>query len=321
MEHKNLQEKKDIKKSSMIDSFFWWKIDKEEVKKEAEDYESLKILDSAKGIASLLLIGSLILTVFVSFFGVLPVEDAIFGVIVYLPIIFFVYKGNRLAIIVMMIFWTIERFVSPFIAASTNFEFYRLMISLVWWAAVMAPLYSAFRVEQLRKKIKKQSKEVIANDISNHHNIQEEHPQEHPQELPKEHPHKPKGSKILKMTFLFVGVLLLISSAVLAFYWFQIRPAQIKHDCSWVKKHEDAVAEKPGMTMEELQANNILKDCSNLPSYSGGVIAPLYNSFDCNRENVLVTDKYLKVPGKPAKDWVEKATDEEYKFCLHDKGL
>ena len=146
---------------------------KEEVKKEAEDYDSLKITNSTKGIASLLLIGSLIITFIVSFFGLFSIStvDAILSAIIYLPIIFFVYKGNRLAIIVMMIAWTIEKIGTIFIVVSTNPRPYAYFLALIWWALLMGPLYTAFKVEQLRKKIKKQSKEVIENNISNHNNI------------------------------------------------------------------------------------------------------------------------------------------------------
>lgn len=40
-----------------------------------------------------------------------------------------------------------------------------------------------------------------------------------------------KYKKILILFFIIVGALL--------FYWYELRPAQIRHDCSWVQHKED----------------------------------------------------------------------------------
>jgi hypothetical protein len=58
--------------------------------------------------------------------------------------------------------------------------------------------------------------------------------------------------------------ILVICSSLLfilsTFYWFQYRPMKISQDCSWVKKHQDAVPTQPAMTEEELEAKNMLEE-------------------------------------------------------------
>lgn len=112
----------------------------------------------------------------------------------------------------------------------------------------------------------------------------------------------PKFNK--KSLYILGGLvtLLFISGAV--FYWYEWRPAKIKHDCSWVKRHQDAIPAKPGLTQEEID-----KECNKI------VGNPFYKSMTCNLTPTPPE------PAKPAKDWWAKASEAEYKFCLHDKGL
>ena len=58
--------------------------------------------------------------------------------------------------------------------------------------------------------------------------------------------------------FLFILGLALLAGW---FYWFAYRPARIKHDCSWVKRHKNAIPARPAMTVEELKAKEIIVDC------------------------------------------------------------
>ena len=99
-----------------------------------------------------------------------------------------------------------------------------------------------------------------------------------------------------------------------AFYWFEWRPAQIKHDCSWAKKHSDAVPAMlawPGKTQKEIDecmrnaSSNNISSSINLDK----LLCPM-NSAPRPAE-----------PAQPAKDWWEKASKTEYDFCVHEKGL
>lgn len=104
--------------------------------------------------------------------------------------------------------------------------------------------------------------------------------------------------------YIFTGIVVLLLIVGSNFYWYEIRLAQIKHDCSWVKRYQDAIPAKPGLTQEEIN-----KDCNEI------VGNPFYKSMTCNLKPILPE------PAKSAKDWWGEANAEEYKFCLHDKGL
>lgn len=116
------------------------------------------------------------------------------------------------------------------------------------------------------------------------------------------------SNKILILVLIALVILLEIFS----FYWFQIRPAKIKHDCSWVKKHSDATPAKRGLTKEDLQEVGLLQDCDHLSEVEKLV---------CSYQNAKTIDENKPQKSTPAKDWWIKATKEEYQFCLHDKGL
>ncbi len=120
--------------------------------------------------------------------------------------------------------------------------------------------------------------------------------------------------------FLILLILLLISGC---FYWFQIRPSQIKHDCSWIKHTNEAIPAKPAMNEEELRQKSVLKDCSLLKSLSaeGNPYAKI-GLDSCEQENRRTIEEYkIARPAIPAKDWWVQADKDEYSFCLHDKGL
>ncbi len=149
--------------------------------------------------------------------------------------------------------------------------------------------------------------------------------------------------KFLSITFLFLFVFFIGS---FLFYWYQIRPAQIKHDCSWVKMYSKAVPARPAMTKEELEAKGIIRTCKNefelvskmVPNYNiNSTDNPtvlfdknlsfdqkriVWNATSCREDGDRVITEYkTAIEAVPAKDWYEAASKEEYTFCLHDKGL
>lgn len=117
------------------------------------------------------------------------------------------------------------------------------------------------------------------------------------------------------------------------FYWYELRPARIKHDCSWVKRTKEATPERSAMTEEELKAKGLLRDCSNIKTdvvteFFDGIAASNLKTFNKNRQSVcedgnkrIIEDYKISKPAESAEVWYEKAEDEEYKFCLRDKGL
>ncbi len=92
----------------------------------------------------------------------------------------------------------------------------------------------------------------------------------------------------------FVCILLILAGGL--FYWYEYRPAKIKHDCSWINRHSDPIIARDGKSKEEIE--NCKKD--------GGLFCDLFSE---------------STPAQPAKDWWEQATLKEYNFCIHEKGF
>jgi hypothetical protein len=148
-------------------------------------------------------------------------------------------------------------------------------------------------------------------------------------------------------------VILFILLATGLFYWYQWRPAQIKHQCSWVAMHSDAKPGRPALTKDQLLAMHKIRSCQNeiaamkkedptanyalgdmsvrpiFPSTNGGLASlralfndPKYTATSCIADGNQVIAAYSKpIAPVPAKDWYEPSTKEQYNFCLHDKGL
>ena len=74
----------------------WWGIEGAELKKQVENYQNLKITESYRGISVLIISALLGLSLLLSFLGVYvdPIT-MLYGIIIYAPIIFFVYKRTH----------------------------------------------------------------------------------------------------------------------------------------------------------------------------------------------------------------------------------
>jgi hypothetical protein len=121
--------------------------------------------------------------------------------------------------------------------------------------------------------------------------------------------------------FVFLLIIVLVS---FCFYWFQIRPTQIKHDCSWIKHHSDEVLTKKGLTESQLKEKGMLVACPTLtllPPKGGRLFGDYIDMPNCYFENKRIIELNKPIQHVPAKDWWVKATKDEYTFCLHDKGL
>lgn len=117
----------------------WWHTDTNQLTKQIQEYKTLKVFKSYKGIASLLILGSVVLTtIFRSYIA-----------LIYLPVAFFVYKGKKLAIILMMIAWTLDK---SYQLIFTELNTTQFLFVILWWSIFMKYLYGAYKVEKLRSK-------------------------------------------------------------------------------------------------------------------------------------------------------------------------
>ncbi len=126
-------------------SIFSWKVSEEDMKTQVNNYKSLKITESYRGISALLVLGSMVLTVLLAKFNVIS-YDAVYGSIIYVPLAYFIYKGHKWALIAIMILWTLEKGYQLYTGGTS------VIVPIIWWAIFMGYFVNAFKVELARKK-------------------------------------------------------------------------------------------------------------------------------------------------------------------------
>lgn len=130
---------------------------------------------------------------------------------------------------------------------------------------------------------------------------------------------KSLSSGITRAWRLYRAVLIVVAVIGSLFYWYELRPSRIKHECSWVEYKVNAQPADPGITREEEALSKeryeacIENDRKRNPPVGGGMrLIP-----DCEypvayKEPSLATLERTET---------REATEEEYRFCLRDKGL
>jgi hypothetical protein len=128
-----------------------WRIDETELKNQVENYNTLKITESYRGISVLIISACLGLSFLLSVFRVYsdPI-GMIWVIVIYLPILFFIYKGHRWAIVLSMAMWTFDKV----------YQFYEIgqsgsgnvIMPILWWLFIMPYFWKALRVENERRK-------------------------------------------------------------------------------------------------------------------------------------------------------------------------
>ena len=135
----------------------WWGIEGAELKKQVENYQNLKITESYRGISVLIISALLGLSLLLSFLGVYvdPIT-MLYGIIIYAPIIFFVYKGHRWAINALMIFWTYEKFYQIYETGGNGWIW-----PILWWLIVTPYFWKTLKVENERRKLAPALKDML----------------------------------------------------------------------------------------------------------------------------------------------------------------
>lgn len=129
-----------------------WKIDEADLKNQVENYKTLKITESYRGISVLIISALLGLSLVLSFAGIYADPTTIFwGIIIYLPIIFFVYKGHRWAIVALMVLWTFEKVYSLYEVGQSGSG--SGVMPIIWWLIVMPYFWKTLKVENERRKL------------------------------------------------------------------------------------------------------------------------------------------------------------------------
>ena len=117
----------------------------------------------------------------------------------------------------------------------------------------------------------------------------------------------------IKQNWFKLGILIVLFFIIFGgFYWYGFRPSQIKQECSWVKKHSDAITE---ITQKKYNM------C--VSRFSKRTTSPVPNGLENSVQEFLLKEECGDPPrsAQPAKDWWESAPKEYYNFCIHEKGL
>jgi hypothetical protein len=162
MEDKELNKKSN--KKSIFSWFLWWKIDQNELGKQIREYKSLKIYESYRGIAALIIVSWLVLTDLFSIIHWIPTNQFIVSLFIYqtveLPTLllysflaFFIYKGKKWAMLIMLILTTVDRGFALFHSISLGTVNSILWIMIIfWWCVFMKYIYGAYIIEKRRNK-------------------------------------------------------------------------------------------------------------------------------------------------------------------------
>jgi len=139
-------------------NLFKWNMDEKELKNQIENYDALGFLKSARKLATAAMIFSAIITLIFIMVGWIPSEIWI-DIILILILAFFVYKGQRWAMIATMIYWTFSKgfqLVSGFSVG--DFSAGNIIMPIIWWAIFMGVFWQAYQVERARHIIILQEK-------------------------------------------------------------------------------------------------------------------------------------------------------------------
>lgn len=121
-----------------------------------------------------------------------------------------------------------------------------------------------------------------------------------------------------------IGIIMLVLICGSLFYWYEFRPAKIKHDCSWYKVVDSSKPAQPAITKEEAQVSQEKYDACKKNSNQGKTTdLATVNIF---ADAMLDCDGILKyereaIPAKPETYWYREAKKTEYDYCIHEHGL
>ncbi len=158
------------KRGSFWPWLLWWRLDQNELDKQIAEYQSLKITQSARGQSFLFIIFSgLVTTILILFFNSSSANFV--GVFISLLLGYFIYRGQKWAMITAMIYWSFNQLIQVY----KGIESYvinsgdpnltsissTILIHLLWWAIYMHAFYLAFTAERLRKQNQAQIPKVF----------------------------------------------------------------------------------------------------------------------------------------------------------------
>ncbi|MFZ2803773.1 MAG: hypothetical protein WA001_00975 [Patescibacteria group bacterium] len=126
--------------------FFLFRLSDEELKKQLDGYTTLKPWQSYRRLSSLLIAFSIILTAGLYGLGAIPLLQLLITMAIYGTLSMFIYRGSRVALIITMVVWTLDKILS--LGDPTT-----AIVVIAWWFIYMKVFYGAYQVEVARRKV------------------------------------------------------------------------------------------------------------------------------------------------------------------------
>lgn len=138
--------------------FYAFTISNEELNRQIVNYNTLPISESSRGkavitIAILLGLGAAIVigwNLLSSSDAPLSYSDEFWSLLIYIPLLYFVYRGHLWAIIGLGAYYTIDKIATTFLFTSTHFN----IGAIIFWLIGIGPIWVAFRVERAHRRSK-----------------------------------------------------------------------------------------------------------------------------------------------------------------------
>lgn len=127
---------------------------KKSLKNQVENYANLGLYKSARGIAAILMILSVVAILIGMMVGLFHFNSLVLVDFAFLLILaFFVYKGKKLAMIIAMIYWTIAKGFQIYYGFP-YFEYFSIneirIVALIGWIIFILIIGYSYRVEKTR---------------------------------------------------------------------------------------------------------------------------------------------------------------------------
>ena len=131
-------------------SIFSWAISEEELKNQVENYHTLPFAETSRGAAIIFVLCLLALSVALAIFGGGPSDSGtVIEWLIYCVALYFIYRGHRWAIILIMILWTADKGYQLYQISSSGQG--DAILSIFWWLILMPYLYKALKIENARR--------------------------------------------------------------------------------------------------------------------------------------------------------------------------
>lgn len=117
----------------------WWHVDPKQLEVQVENYKVLSVIQSYRGLAALLVLAG----------GIFEILRGALVAIIFIPIAYLIYRGNKAALVVTMLLFTLN-IVIGFLILDSSVN--GMMMVIIIWLLVMKYLYGAYRVERIRSK-------------------------------------------------------------------------------------------------------------------------------------------------------------------------